>query len=292
MGKIATTCIYLISSILLAILGIAFEMYFLYSFHFAFAPILAWGLAIVVISLWIVFAIFFFKGKESVYKSILTVYVLFVFFSALLFVFQKTGLLEILFHREALQDKIAEAGIFAPLVFIILQFLQTIILPLPTALTIAIGVYLFGAWKCFLFSYIGCVTGSIVAFFIGRGLGFKAVAWLFGKETVEGWLKKIKGKDSFILTAMFLLPFFPDDLLCFVAGLSSMTNGYFIAMICISRLISISTTAFPIDFIPFNTWWGLLIWGVIFLVVIVAMIFAYRNQEKIYSFLHKFGKKK
>lgn len=279
-------------SLSLVILGIAFEMLFFYHLSFSFAPFCAWVIAILFIALWGVFVFAFEKGKETLYKSILTVFVLFDFFSVLLFVFDRTGLLALVHDRDALQEKIENTGVWAPFVFIVLQFLQTVILPLPTALTVAIGVYLFGAWKCLFYSFVGCVLGSVTAFFIGRKLGFRAVAWLFGKETVNEWLKKIKGKDAFILTAMFLLPFFPDDLLCFVAGLSSMSEKYFFIMICLSRIFSISTTAFPVDLIPFNTWWGLLIWGLIFSAVIAAMVIVYKNQEKIYGWIRKFGKKK
>ena len=43
---------------------------------------------------------------------------------------------------------------------------------------------------------------------------------------------------------MFLLPLFPDDILCFVTGLSTMSWRYFIVMQLIARAISVVTTSY------------------------------------------------
>ena len=143
------------------------------------------------------------------------------------------------------------------------------------------GVALFGPFQTMIYSLIGVLLGSFTGFFIGRKLGNKAVAWMIGEETMHKWQKKIKGKDYLLLTLMFLLPVFPDDVLCFVAGLSTMTWGYFSAMIVISRALQISVTCYSIDFIPFTTWWGLLIWIVFFSVLLVGFFIVCKNIDKI-----------
>lgn len=119
---------------------------------------------------------------------------------------------------------------------------------------------------------------------------------MVGEDTLSKWQKKLKGKDNILLTLMFLLPVFPDDILCFIAGLSSMSTLYFIIMIVISRILAVTTTCYSIDLIPLNTWWGLTVWGVIFLVLIVGFIAIYKNLDKIQAGLSKrfkiFRKKK
>ena len=77
--------------------------------------------------------------------------------------------------------------------------------------------------------------------------GTTGFTWKFywvGKENLDKALKAVKGKDKAILTFMFLFPFFPDDILCFVSGLSSMSTGFFIIMITITRFISIFISCF------------------------------------------------
>jgi uncharacterized membrane protein YdjX (TVP38/TMEM64 family) len=86
---------------------------------------------------------------------------------------------------------------------------------------------------------------------------------------------------------MFLLPLFPDDVLCFVAGLSSMSTLYFTVMIIITRAISVSTTAYSLELIPFNTWWGILIWVLILLAVVAAFYFVYKYSDKIDAFIKR-----
>lgn len=146
---------------------------------------------------------------------------------------------------------------------------------------------LFGPLKAMLCSLVGVILGSLTAFVIGRKLGYKAVAWMVGKDDLDKWQKKIKGKDNFILTAMFILPLFPDDILCFVAGLSSMSWQYFVVMIVISRLIGIAGTCYSVNFIPFNTWWGILIWGILIAALVVAFIFLYKNMDAINNWFNK-----
>ncbi len=84
---------------------------------------------------------------------------------------------------------------------------------------------------------------------------------------------------------MFLLPLFPDDVLCFVAGLSSMTWGYFIIMIILTRALSVFSTAYSFELIPFNTWWGILIWIIIAALVIASFYFVCKYSERIDKFI-------
>ena len=94
---------------------------------------------------------------------------------------------------------------------------------------------------------------------------------------------------------MMLFPFFPDDILCFVAGLSSMSNGYFAVMIIVCRIISVFTTAYSVsgNIIPFNTWWGLTLWGIIIILTIFLTVYLYKNGDKVDKFFKKLkGKRK
>ena len=73
---------------------------------------------------------------------------------------------------------------------------------------------------------------------------------------------------------MFLFPFFPDDLMCFVAGITTVSPLFFIIMVIVARVISILVSSYSLNnsLIPFNTWWGILIWIIIaFLVVLIAI---------------------
>ena len=173
----------------------------------------------------------------------------------------------------------------AAVIFILFSFLQVVLLPVPGSVAVAVGVAMFGPLKCAFFSFIGIVLGSVAAFAIGRWVGYKAVCWIVGQENLDKWLKKLKGKDYLILSLMFLLPLFPDDILCFVAGLSSMTWPYFLIMITVTRAISVFSTAYSFELIPFTTWWGLLIWALLLALIVLSFYLICKYYEKIDKFI-------
>ena len=161
------------------------------------------------------------------------------------------------------------------------------------SVTVMAGVMIFGnPWLCSLYSFIGIMVGSVLAFAIGRLLGYRVVCWIVGKEELDKWLEKIKGKDYLILSIMFLLPLFPDDVLCFVAGLSSMTWPYFLIMITVTRALTITLSSLSFDSIPFTTWWGLLCWALIAAAVVLLFWLVIKYSDKIDGFIkNKLGLK-
>ncbi len=226
-------------------------------------------------------------GKELFYKSCVIAYFLFVLAFVVLYVMLRTGFFEIARDEERLKEYLERAGVWMSIVFIVLQFLQVVILPIPSTVTVVAGAALFGPLKGSLYSLIGIVLGSLCAFLVGRYAGSRVVAWLIGKETLDKWLKKVKGKDKLLLSAMFLLPVFPDDVLCFVAGLSSMSLVFFLVVILISRVLAIFTTSYSVSLIPFDTWWGILIWVILGIAIVVLFIFLYKKSDAIQDWILK-----
>jgi uncharacterized membrane protein YdjX (TVP38/TMEM64 family) len=253
---------------------------------------------VVVYSLVLAYVIFYLLGNKTIYRSITIILLFLAIVAVCYYALCASGLLFKWKGVQELRNYIATFGSSAIMLFITFQFLQVVVLPVPGVVSVAAGVALFGPLPCAVYSFIGIVIGSLVAFAIGRYVGVKAVGWIVGKEQLERWMQKVRGKDYLILSLMFLLPMFPDDVLCFVAGLSSMTWLYFIVMISITRLISVLTTAYSLDLIPFNTWWGILLWLVIFALVILAFYLVNKYSNQIDSFFkqglqkHKRGNQK
>lgn len=238
---------------------------------------------------------FRFYKKQFIYKLLIAVSFVFAIVVILFYSLKSSGFLDKIGSAEGLQQYVSEKGKWAPYLFVAIQFFQVSVLPIPGAITIIAGVALFGPLKASLLSLIGIMIGSVVSFAIGKTLGYKVSVWFVGEETLNKWLSAIKGKDKMLLTFMFLLPFFPDDILCIVAGLSTMGWAYFIGMNVVCRTISVFTTAYFGSglIIPYNTWWGLLLWGLIIIAVAVIMYLLYKKGDKIEKwFLDKFKRKK
>lgn len=229
--------------------------------------------------------LFYVLQKKSLYRLVVCVLLFADICAVIFFALCATGLLGKINSVEALRAYIAQAGIWAAVLYVVFSFLQVVLLPVPGSVAVAVGVAMFGPLTCAVYSFIGIVLGSIVAFAVGRWIGYKAVCWIIGKESLDKWQKKLKGKDYLILSIMFLLPLFPDDVLCFVAGLSSMTWPFFLIMITVTRAISIVSTAYSFELIPFTTWWGILIWLVLLALVVLAFYLVCKYSDSIDRFI-------
>ncbi len=251
--------------------------------------------AIIVSLITIIAYIFQLADKNFIYKIVVLVLIFAAISLAVLYVLKISGFWDKIDSIEDFRAYVSGYGAFTIPIFILIQFLQVVILPIPGFITIGAGVALFGPFWGTVYSTIGILSASIVAFFIGRKLGYKVARWLVGKEALDKWVEIVKGKDKVILTFMFLFPFFPDDILCFVAGLSSMSTPYYLVMITVTRIVNIAVSSYSINgnLIPYNTWWGLLIWGILFAFTAFLCYLIYKYGDKIENGVKRlFSKKK
>ena len=137
--------------------------------------------------------------------------------------------------KENVKEYVASFGAWAPIVFFFLQFIQVILSPIPGSITTLAGGLLFGFFYGFLISMTAIFIGSISAFLLGKKFGRPLVERIAGKETVEKYMQSVSSRQKIVLIMMFLLPFFPDDLLCLIAGLSAMRLPYFSFLVIITR---------------------------------------------------------
>ena len=252
------------------------------------------GLTAVALLSSILSVVFLLTDKQLFYKLLLIFLGVASFFLGVVYFAQISGFWDKIDSVEDLREYVSSYGAFTIPAFIILQFLQVVVLPLPGMITIGAGVALFGPFFGALYSFIGITTASFAAFFIGRKLGYKVASWLVGKESLDKWLKAVENKDKVVLTFMFVFPFFPDDILCFVAGLSSMSAGYYSVMITVTRILSVYITAYSFsgNIIPYNTWWGILVWIAVFAVTATLCVLIYKNGDRIEKFFKKKFKSK
>lgn len=194
------------------------------------------------------------------------------------------------FSREQIQHFIESSGPTAPLVFIFVSFIQVSFIPIPGGVTILIGNYLFGFWEGFLYSYIGMLLGSMISFLLGKVLGRRFVNWVAGgTEVADIWIKKLKGRENIVLFFMFLFPFFPDDMLCAIAGMFSLTWTGFIFMQLLTRMTSILGTLFLLsgEVIPYSGW-GLVLLIAFGIICVITFLICMKYSEQINAKMNKF----
>lgn len=137
---------------------------------------------------------------------------------------------------ESFQNYIQSFGIFGPLILIFIQLAQVVLPILPAVVGYAAGSILFGWFGGFLCNYIGTTIGSILAFYLARRYGSSFVQRHVSASAYEKyahWTQK-KGFTWFLILTIFL-PVAPDDLICFLAGLTAISRKKFCMIILLLK---------------------------------------------------------
>ena len=144
---------------------------------------------------------------------------------------------EIFVSQDALAAFLGRFGFWAPVLFVAIQAVQGVIPILPGAIGCLGGVLIFGPVWGFVYNYVGISIGSVLAFLLSKNYGKPFVKGMIGEKNYEkyiGWLDKGTGFDKAFAIAIFL-PVAPDDLLCYIAGLTKMTLKKFTAIILLGK---------------------------------------------------------
>lgn len=118
-------------------------------------------------------------------------------------------------------------GKFAPIIFLLIYSLKPIFLFVPVLPLSIVAGSVFGPYKAFLLSMIGCFASATLAFFLANFLGRSFVEKLLKGKTMK--LDSSIEKHGALIMAMMRLSFvFPYDPLSYAAGLTKMKYKDFI----------------------------------------------------------------
>lgn len=229
---------------------------------------------------------------KTALKILLVAFLLCLFFVGVYLILLYTGWWEKLNSVDKLKKEILDLGIYGRVFFIFLQVVQVAFLPIPSPLIVVAGSLIYGPFQASLLSLAGILLGSAIAFSIGRVFGKKVVIFMVGKENEEKWSKFLSNaKYSFVL--MMLLPLFPDDVLCMIAGLTDMSWTFFMVTQLVTRTIGVFTMSYLSagDIIPYHGW-GLYVWAFIGLLSLLAIYLTTKYNKQIEAFIYKLFKKK
>ena len=123
---------------------------------------------------------------------------------------------------EAVREAVTAFGPFAPLAFVLLQIVQVVVAPIPShVLSFAAG-YLFGPVWGFVYSMVGAIAGTFVALVLARRYGRPLVERFVAPEALDRFDAYLGEYGVVGVFVVFLLPGFPDDVVCLVAGCSDL----------------------------------------------------------------------
>ncbi len=202
----------------------------------------------------------------------------------------RSGVWERFGSVEELREWIAGFGAAAGVVYFVLQLMTVIIAPIPSNVSTAAGALALGFWPGFLLGASAVVVGSLIVFTLAKRLGEPFVRRFVNQKTLQKYMPVIeKKRDAFMFLAL-LLPFFPDDLLCILAGLSGMGTMRFFVIALVTRpwgLVVASAVGSGAISMPL---WG---WALIVLGAAALMIFGLKYGDVLEErLMHKLMREK
>ena len=199
-----------------------------------------------------------------------------------------TGFFEAAGSQEKLGEYIARCAPWSHLAYFGIQLVSVVVAPIPSNLTAAAGAYLFGLWPSFLLTWGAVALGSAIVFGLARALG-PHFAGQFVSEKLSGkYLDVIRRKRDVFLALAFLFPFFPDDILCILAGLTDISFKRFFLLAAVFRpwgllaacMVGSATVSIP--------WWGMALLGGLGLAVfLLAMKYGDKLEDAVLKRLER-----
>ena len=199
-----------------------------------------------------------------------------------------TGFFQAAGSPETLGEYIVRCAPWSHLAYFGIQLASVVIAPIPSNITAAAGAYLFGLWPSFLLTWGAVALGSAIVFILARVLGQKFAGQFVGEKLSERYLDVIRRKRDVFLLLAFLFPFFPDDLLCILAGLTDISFKRFVLLVVIARpwgllaacMVGSATVSIP--------WWGMVLMGAAGLAVfLLAMRYGDRLEDAVMKRLER-----
>ncbi len=144
---------------------------------------------------------------------------------------------------QAIATSLREFGVLGPALLFVLLLVQLFIGFIPGHALVMASGYVYGAPVTILVVSVSTILGSQVAFLLARRYGRPIIYRLASPATIQSWDKLAAGRGPWFYFFSFVLPFFPSDMMCYVAGLSKVSaRGFFVANVCGRLLATIAMT--------------------------------------------------
>jgi uncharacterized membrane protein YdjX (TVP38/TMEM64 family) len=129
--------------------------------------------------------------------------------------------------RDAVEASMHAFGIWGPVVLFVLFILQVFLAFIPgQALMVGCG-FLYGFWGGFLLSWLSLVAGGELAYVLARQYGRPFAERWIAPDVISRWNKASWGQGIGFFAIMLVMPLVPNDAMCYVAGLGSISHRRF-----------------------------------------------------------------
>jgi len=164
--------------------------------------------------------------KKNIKKLILATILL-----AILWIYRHplVELLQIIQDQDAVSAFLQGYGSLGPIILFVLLIAQVFVAIIPGHALMVTAGYVYGILGLFV-TLTSTILGSQIAFLIARKYGRSLIYRLASPEVIDRWDKVAKYQGTLFYFFSFVLPIFPSDLMCYVAGLCTISpKRFFIA---------------------------------------------------------------
>jgi uncharacterized membrane protein YdjX (TVP38/TMEM64 family) len=140
--------------------------------------------------------------------------------------------------RQAVIQAIHGWGAWGLVTLFALLFLQVIFAFIPGHALVLAGGYVYGLAVGSLVTAVSTILGGEVAFLLSRRYGRRMVERFVPARLVNRWDRVAVNQGGWFYFISFILPVFPSDAMCFVAGLGKVKPGPFLAANASARILS------------------------------------------------------
>lgn len=151
--------------------------------------------------------------------------------------------LRVFWDRDALLTYLQGFGIWGPVVISLLILIQLFIAMLPGQVLVAVSGYIYGAPLTILFVATSGIFGSQLVFLLTRKYGRPLIYKFASEKVIEKWNIIAGGRGALFYFLMFVLPFVPSDIMCYVAGSGKISSKDFFVANFMGRLWSTTEIA-------------------------------------------------
>lgn len=153
-----------------------------------------------------------------------------------------SNLLHIIGDQEAVSAYLQSYGAWGPIVLFILMVAQVFVAVIPGHALMVTAGYAYGMTGLFVI-IASTILGSQIAFFIARNYGRNLIFKLASPQIIERWDGMARNQGTMFYFFSFVLPIFPSDLMCYVAGLGKISARRFLVANILGRsVVAISIT--------------------------------------------------
>jgi len=157
--------------------------------------------------------------------------------------------------QERVREWVKGLGPWGPLVTIALNVAQVVLAPIPGQFVGLVNGYLYGVWLGAVYSMVGLLLGTTLAMGMARWFGRPLVERLVNQAQLTHWDRIADRQGPLFFFLVFLFPLVPDDIACFLIGLSSLSIPRMLVLATLGRLPGVFVSCWMGAYATGWPWW-------------------------------------